>query len=175
MNEIWKPIEEYPNYMVSNLGNVKSLNYKNTGKEKLMTPVMTNGYRIVNLTKNKKMKMCYIHQLVAKTFLEKPDYAECINHINGIKTDNNVDNLEWCTYKHNTQEAYRLNLIRTIPKKDKKEKVVEVRIKPTTYDWVKKLGEKEGLKVSTMIRTLLEREEFRDEIEKQFDRKKRGK
>ena len=54
-------------------------------------------------------------------------------------------------------------------------KVVEVRIKPTTYDWVKKLGEKEGLKVRTMIRTLLEREEFRDEIEKQFDRKKRGK
>lgn len=54
-------------------------------------------------------------------------------------------------------------------------KVVEVRLKPTTYEWVKKLGEKEGLKVSTTIRTFLEREEFRDEIEKKFNKKKRGK
>lgn len=52
-------------------------------------------------------------------------------------------------------------------------KVVEVRIKPTTYEWIKKQGEKEGLKTSTMIRTFLEREEFRDEISKKFDKKEK--
>ena len=54
-------------------------------------------------------------------------------------------------------------------------KVVEVRLKPTTYEWIKSLGEKEGLKISTMIRTLLEREEYHDMILKQFDKKKKVK
>lgn len=53
-------------------------------------------------------------------------------------------------------------------------KVVEVRLKESTLVWIKKQAEKEGLAVSTMIRTFLEREEFRDEIVKQFDKKKRG-
>ena len=51
-------------------------------------------------------------------------------------------------------------------------KVVEVRLKPSTYEWVKNLCEKEGLKVSTMIRTILEREEYRNEIEKKLKNKK---
>ena len=54
-------------------------------------------------------------------------------------------------------------------------KVVEVRLKETTLKWIKKQAEKEGLAVSTMIRTFLEREEFRDEIVNQFNNKKRGK
>ena len=53
-------------------------------------------------------------------------------------------------------------------------KVVEVRLKENTLAWIKKQAEKEGLALSTMIRTFLEREEFRDEIVKEFEKKKRG-
>ena len=68
-------------YQVSNLGNIMSLNYRNTGRAELMTPVEdTTGYMVVCLCKNKETKKCLVHRLVAETFLENPEGKPCINH-----------------------------------------------------------------------------------------------
>ena len=104
--EIWKTAvydgEVYDNYQVSNWGRIMSLNYRNTGKAELMNPgTNTDGYFKVNLRKNGKRKMCYVHRLVAQTFLPNPENKPEVNHIDEDKTNNKVDNLEWKWHKDN--------------------------------------------------------------------------
>ncbi len=67
------------------------------------------GYYNVCLFKNGKHNK-KVHRLVAEAFLENNNNYPCINHIDGNKLNNNVENLEWCTYSHNTKESYRLGL-----------------------------------------------------------------
>ena len=101
--EIWKDIEGFEGYyMVSNLGNVKSLNYRGKGKEGILKPVDNGyGYLQVRLCQDGKAKCCYVHQLVATAFLENPmGYTE-INHKDEDKTNNVVSNLEWCSRSYN--------------------------------------------------------------------------
>ena len=86
MSEIWrtavyKGVIYEGLYKVSNLGKILSLNYKNTGKAKLMKPSDDGrGYLQVCLSKNKEYKKCLVHRLVAETFLENPENKPCINH-----------------------------------------------------------------------------------------------
>ena len=101
-NEVWRNIDEYDNYQVSNLGRVKSLNYNHTGKEKILKPAKSrNGYLAVCLCKNGKCKQFKIHRLVAKAFIPNPNNLPECNHRNEIKTENCVDNLEWCSKQYN--------------------------------------------------------------------------
>ena len=101
-NEIWKDIKDYPNYMVSNLGNVKSVNYNKTDKEKILKNGKDRGgYLQVNLWKNGNGKKYLIHRLVAEAFIDNPNNLPQIDHINTNKTDNRVCNLRWCTQKEN--------------------------------------------------------------------------
>ena len=105
--EIWKTViingEVYNNYMVSNLGNVKSLNYNHTGKEKILRLLTNkNNYLRVTLCKDGKHKTCLIHRLVAEAFIPKIEGKEFVDHINGIRDDNRIDNLRWCTNKENS-------------------------------------------------------------------------
>ena len=94
--------ETYEGFEVSNLGRIKSLNYRNTGKAELMTPSEnTDGYFKVNLRKNGENKTCYVHRLVAQTFIPNPENKTEINHIDEDKTNNRVDNLEWKWHKDN--------------------------------------------------------------------------
>lgn len=99
--EIWKSIEGYPNYEVSNLGNVRSLNYRNTNNNKLLKQLDKNSYKKVFLWKNGERKCFYVHRLVAQAFILNPDNLPQINHIDEDKTNNCVENLEWCTQKYN--------------------------------------------------------------------------
>lgn len=114
--EIWKDIKGYENiYQVSNLGNVRSLDridkYKNRPlKGKLIKPYNNNGYSIAKLWQNNKYKMLSIHRLVAIAFIDNIYKKPCVNHINGIKNDNRIDNLEWCTHKENIQHAFDTGL-----------------------------------------------------------------
>lgn len=109
MKEIFKPIHGYEEkYMVSNLGNVMSLNYQNTKRAKIMSPVKHHlGYLLVHLGQN-KIKM--VHTLVAEAFIPNPDGKKFVNHIDGNKSNNKVSNLEWVTSKENMNHAIRTGL-----------------------------------------------------------------
>ena len=111
MEEQWKVIEEYPNYQVSNLGNVKSLGNNKTRKEKILKPQYKKGYLSVTLCKNGKVKTFKIHRLVYETFVGKiPKGMQC-NHINEKKTDNRLVNLNLMTPKENANWATRIERI----------------------------------------------------------------
>lgn len=96
MTEVWKPIEGYDNYMVSNLGRVKSLK---RGILKLIKN--KNGYYYISFSKYGKIKTFIVHRLVAEAFLPNPDNKPQVDHINTNRTDNRVENLRWTTYKEN--------------------------------------------------------------------------
>ena len=97
MEEIWKSIQEYNIYEVSNFGNVRN---KITNKQ-LYYSNSNNGYLRVGLFKNHKRTMYSIHRLVAEAFIPNIHNKPCINHKDCDKKNNRVDNLEWCTYKEN--------------------------------------------------------------------------
>lgn len=106
--EIWKEIKDYENYQVSNLGNVKSLNYNRTGKESVLKAGLSKGYFQIVLHNNGLRKTKPIHQLVSECFLNHTPsgYNLVINHINHIRTDNRVENLEIVTNRENTNRKH---------------------------------------------------------------------
>ena len=103
--EEWRDIKGYEGkYMVNNLGRVKSLNYRNTGKEGIMEPHDNGkGYLRVQLCKDGKGKWYRINRLVAQAFLPNPNNLPEVNHIDKDKTNNKVENLEWCTTQYNVE------------------------------------------------------------------------
>lgn len=103
ISEEWRAVVGYEGlYEVSNFGNVKSLcagRYKAIIKRK---PVPDkDGYLTVNIKKGGKYKCAKIHRLVAEAFLDNPNNYPQVNHIDENKTNNRVDNLEWCTCEYN--------------------------------------------------------------------------
>lgn len=122
MEEIWKDIKGYEGiYQVSNLGNVRSLDrcvncgIKNNSnvirKGKLIKQNQNlHNYLQVHLSKKNKAKMITVHRLVAEAFLPNPNNLPQINHIDGDKLNNNVNNLEWCTAKENINHSWGLGL-----------------------------------------------------------------
>lgn len=106
MEEIWKPVKDYETlYEVSNYGNVRNIKTK-----KILKPAMHNkGYYKVCLCNNKKQKNKFIHRLVAESFIDNQNKKQ-VNHINGIKTDNKVENLEWVTCQENIKHSYENEL-----------------------------------------------------------------
>jgi len=100
--EEWKSIEDYDNYEISNLGNVK-----NKTTNKLLTPYLHNaGYYKIDLCKNGKKKKYYIHRLIAKAFIPNPYNLAEIDHIDRNKSNNSINNLRWITHTNN---AYNIN------------------------------------------------------------------
>lgn len=104
--EIWKDIDGFPNYQVSSLGRVKNKTYG-----RLLKPfLVSKGYYSVALYRDNVSHFCYIHRLVGDAFLDKCDGKTVINHKDGVRTNNIVDNLEWCTQSENIQKAYDMGL-----------------------------------------------------------------
>ena len=114
MEEIWKDIEGYEGlYQISNLGRVKSLKRKRRPQEKLLSiQQFPNQYYFINLCRNGKNKSCLVHRLTANAFVRSRFKKQIVNHKNGIKTDNRVENLEWCTYIENIRHAKKIGLIK---------------------------------------------------------------
>lgn len=115
--EEWRDIPGYIGlYQASNLGRIKSLP-KNGRKEKILKQHINerNGYCYVQLSKCGKVKNVRVHRYIAITFLDKPmDEKSQVNHIDGCKTNNKIDNLEYCSGKQNMRHAYDTGL--EIPK-----------------------------------------------------------
>lgn len=107
--EIWKDINDYEGYQVSSYGRVRSLNYRRTGKTKVLSPgENTCGYLQVDLCKSGKEKTFLIHRLVAEAFLHNYfDYSD-INHIDEDKHNNHVTNLEYCDRRYNNNYGTRI-------------------------------------------------------------------
>ena len=101
MSEVWKDIEGYEGlYQVSDQGRVKSLNYRHTGKERVMKPSFdTNGYLIVWLSKDGERTLYKVDKLVAEAFIENTGNKPRICHINTIRADSRAENLCWSTQK----------------------------------------------------------------------------
>lgn len=128
MKETWKDISGYEGlYQVSNFGRVKSLS-KYCGnrptEERLCSQHFLRGYKRVTLCKNNILKHKQVHRLVAEAFIPNTDNKPQVNHKNGIKDDNRMDNLEWVTVNENLNHA--LNILK---KKDAKpaRKVVQIK------------------------------------------------
>lgn len=115
MKEIWKPVVGYEGlYEVSNLGRVKTLPkthvFKNGGvynyPEKIMSACLnSNGYPQLKLFRNGVRKVTAVHRLVAAAFIPNPENKTDVNHIDGVKTNNTVTNLEWATKLENSLHA----------------------------------------------------------------------
>ena len=133
--EYWNDIEGYPNYSVSNLGRVRS---KKTGK--ILKPYKTNrGYLTVGFWSGGKKKRLSIHRLVAQAFLQNPNNLPEVNHINGCKTDNNLNNLEWTSGSGNITHAYQTGLRKAKITSLDKEKILQLIEKGFTQRAIGKL------------------------------------
>ena len=111
--EEWRFINGFPKYMVSNKGNVKSLKYKRKNKEGFLRKNKDkDGYEIVGLQCGKKIITKKVHRLVAETFIPNPENKPCVNHINAIKDDNRLENLEWVTYQENMNNPLTIQNIK---------------------------------------------------------------
>lgn len=126
MAEIWADISK--EYQVSNMGNVRSLwmwdgnKYRARSSPKIMkTQIATTGYERVTLVIEGHRRHCKVHRLVALAFLPQIDGKPHINHKDGNKLNNAVDNLEWCNRSENMLHAYKIGLIHH-EKKEKPQK-----------------------------------------------------
>lgn len=118
--EIWKDIQGFECvYQISSFGRVKRLPHQTmstdgrvyTYNEKILNPTLCKGYPVVFLIKNFIPYRYSVHRLVATHFIPNPDNLPVVNHKDGVKTNNNVENLEWCTQLYNMNHAWDTGLM----------------------------------------------------------------
>ena len=122
--EEWKDVVGYEGlYEVSNLGRVR-----NKKRNTMVTLLDNNGYHRVELWKNNKRRRYMLHRVVAQTWIPNDDEMKTqVNHINEIKTDNRVENLEWCTASYNNKYGNRIQkMLATARRKSARKKVKEI-------------------------------------------------
>ena len=131
--EYWKPVVGYEGlYEVSNWGRVKSIKrivksprgYRTVCERTLKPTKDSHGYLCVSLYKEGKMKFVKIHRLVAEAFLDNPDNLPQINHKDEDKTNNHVNNLEWCDAKYNSNYGTRTERLSKSQINGKRSKIV---------------------------------------------------
>lgn len=112
-NEIWKDIKGYEGiYQISSFGRVISLNFNQKKSKGFLKVILNRRYPYVDLSKNNIVKHKSIHRLVAEAFLENKEEKPTVNHKDGNRLNNNLDNLEWATYSENNKHAHLTGLNR---------------------------------------------------------------
>ena len=173
--EIWKDVVGYEGlYQVSNKGNARSLDrviFNKNGVPKITKGVNLKlknrqGYLFIDTYINLKSKTSRIHRLIAKAFIPNPLNKEAVNHINGIKTDNRVENLEWCTAKENAIHSVRTGLTKTIGEgaysaKLKREDVLQIRKLSSDGMSAPKIAEKIGIIKPCQINSIIRGEAWK--------------
>ena len=166
MKEIWKDIKGYGGlYQISNLGNVKKIKNKkyNISKKEVEEKEINKyisigkhklGYKNVKLTdKNGIRKNLFLHRIIAEAFVENPNNFNIINHKDGDKSNNNINNLEWTTQKDNVNHAWKNGLCENVRKvcaingKRKSKKIIQknkngevIKVWNSTMDIERELG-----------------------------------
>ncbi len=103
----WRDISGYEGcYQIDNKGKVKSLSRTLSFLEKILNPEHTQGYRRVTLSKKGEKRRYMVHRLVAIAFIPNPENKPCVNHKDGNKSNNCVDNLEWVTHSENEIHSF---------------------------------------------------------------------
>lgn len=151
--EFWTPVVEegYEHYWVSTKGRV----WNSRSKNLLKGGTCSYGYNKVNLySDNKKKKLFPVHRLVALAFIENHQNKETVNHIDGIKTNNYVDNLEWMTRDENYRHAIEIGLIKAKNiTQEEKEKIIKLKKAGLTYTEIER---KTGYSRSSITRCVKE-------------------
>lgn len=135
--EIWKPVKGFEDgYEVSNLGRIRSVDryvpykkrYRKFVKGMVLSPILhSRGYLKVSLCKNEsKRKQYFVHRIVATAFLDNPDTLPQVNHKDMDKTNNCVDNLEWCDNSWNNKHSFLYGDRKRLPSGDKHPKSKKV-------------------------------------------------
>ena len=144
-SEIWKDVVGYEGlYKVSNKGDIYSvgrisLQGRKIGGQSLKPICNKYGYLRVNLCKDGKVKSKYNHRIVAQAFVPNPNNYPAINHKDENKTNNYVENLEWCTYKYNANHGTRIK--RITQTQSKKVKAINIKTgEVLTFNSVKEAG-----------------------------------
>lgn len=156
MKENWKQIDD-SDYYISNLGRVKSKIYKHNERI-LKTHIDRDGYEIIRLHAIDKTTV--VHKLVAIAFVDNPENKKYVNHIDGIKSNNTFENLEWVTASENMKHAFDNGLCTTIGdshfgSKLNEDLVRQLRyIKANTSISYLKLAEKLNLNEATIMRAI---------------------
>lgn len=138
--ETWKDVPGFEGYyLVSNLGKVYS-----TRNEKILKSRNSHGYRRVNLSANGKRESWTVHRLVAMAFIPNPENKPTVNHINEIKDDNRVENLEWATIRE--QNIHGTRVKRAKEHTDYKARKIDYKLVASKHDYGL-MGEKFSKKV----------------------------
>lgn len=105
----WKPIQNFEDlYEINENGDIRSKNPRYKNKELLKQSINSKGYKVVTLCREGKQKTFTVHRLVALAFIPNPNNLPCVNHKDEIKINNNISNLEWCSYYYNNTYGERL-------------------------------------------------------------------
>lgn len=131
LDEVWKDIAGFEGfYQCSSYGRIRSVDHpdRRTKARILKQGISDKGYSLIGFWMNKKVNTKRVHRVIAMTFIPNPKNFKEVNHIDGNKLNNSVDNLEWTTRSENVKHAWRNNLIKnTSKRKLTKKEVMEIR------------------------------------------------
>ena len=135
MEEIWKPVKGFEDrFEVSNMGRVRNIHKKNI----LKSYIPNNGYHTLRIyVGDGKARNFSIHRFVAEAFIPNPEHKPQVNHIDGDKQNNNVENLEWVTARENAIHAFNAGLRTSIGSNHPNSKLTETMVSEIKKDYVR--------------------------------------
>lgn len=158
--EIWKRIDDFENYEVSNFGRIRPVR----NIDLILKPSLNgSGYSQVFLRNNKGKSNRRIHREVAMAFIPNPENKPCVNHKDGDKLNNHANNLEWCTHSENTKHAIKMGLmvitdahklrLKELPKNCNRKKILDTET-DIEYDSLSKAAKSIGMEYNKFVRAL---------------------